>query len=249
MIRRSYLIAVRINRQFLRDPRFLVLSLIVPLLLMLLMKYIFDALPGLMRLGVRVSDYAIMMAAYLVHFLAYVLSTIVLVRDRVTGTLSRMFVSGYRRRDIVTGYVAGYSTIAAVQTVEVLALTRLLFDVELLPDIGAVLLTMLSLAVVSVGLGVFISNFARNEGQVFPFIPLVSVPAALLSGIAIPIEDLPLALRWLSYLVPLRYAAEVLRVVVVENGAFIETLAPFTTLIGFGVLLLVMASLTLKEGG
>ena len=112
MIRNINLIAVRINRQFLRDRRFLGLSLIVPLLLMLLIKYVFDSLPGLARLNVHVSDYAILFAAYLVHFLAYILSTIVLVRDRVDGTLGRMFVYGFNRREIVLGYVAGYSTIA-----------------------------------------------------------------------------------------------------------------------------------------
>jgi ABC-2 type transport system permease protein len=247
MIRRSLLIAIRINRQFLRDRRFLALSLIVPFVLMLLMKYIFDSLPGLARLGVNISDYAILTAAYLVHFLAYVLSTIVLVQDRTTGTLDRMFICGYRRRDIIGGYVGGYSTIAGVQTVEVLLLTRFLFDVELLPDLAAVLATMLLLAVVSVGLGVFVSNFARNEGQVFPFIPLVAVPSALLSGIAIPINDLPTLLQWWSYLIPLRYAANVLRVVVIQGASFASALGSFLALAGFGVVLLSLASVTLRE--
>lgn len=247
MTRNVYLIAVRINRQFLRDRRFLALSVMVPLLLMLLLKYVFDSLPALVRLGVHISDYAILFAAYLVHFLAYVLSTIVLVRDRVTGTLDRMFVYGYRRQDIVFGYVAGYSTIAAAQTALVLALTWYLFDVDLLPDIGSVVLTVLSLAVVSVGLGVFISNFARNEGQVFPFIPLVTVPSAVLSGIAIPIDDLPRFLQGLSYLVPLRYAADILKGVLLEGDSFFSQLAPFAALAGVGVALLASASLTLRE--
>ena len=240
-------IAVRINRQFLRDRRFLGLSLIVPVVLMLLLKYVLDSLPGLERLGVHVSDYAILVAAFLVHFLAYVLSTIVLVRDRTSGTLARMFVYGYRRRDIVLGYVAGYSTIASVQTAVVLVLTKYLFDVKILPDIVPVLLTMLALAVVSVGLGVFISNFARNEGQVFPFIPLVIVPTVLLSGMAIPISDLPQALQWLSYLVPLRYAVEVFVGVLQHGESFASQLAPFFTLVGIGVALLAGASVTLQE--
>lgn len=248
MIRRSHLIAVRINHQFLRDRRFLGMSLVVPFLLMLLMKYVFDSLPGLVRIGVHISDYAIMVAAYLVFFIAYVLSTIVLVRDRVIGTLSRMFVCGYRRREIVLGYIAGYSTIASVQTAEVLLLTRYLFDVDLLPDIVPVLLIMLSLAIVSVGLGVFISNFARNEGQIFPFIPLVAVPAALLSGIAIPIDDLPAALQWISYIVPLRYAADALREILIKGGGFVDALPSYLALIAFGLVLVSLASLTLKEG-
>lgn len=123
-----------------------------------------------------------LLAAYIIHFLACVYSTIALVRDRVTGTLARMFICGYRRREIIFGYVAGYSTIAIGQSAIVLALTELLFDVNLRPDILPVVVTIVALAVVSVGLGVFISNFARNEGQIFPFIPLVTIPSALLSG-------------------------------------------------------------------
>jgi len=247
MIRSINLIAVRINHQFLRDRRFLGLSLIVPVLLMLLIKYVFDSLPGLARLNVRIGDYSILLAAYLVHFLAYILSTIVLVRDRLAGTLARMFVYGYRRREIVLGYVAGYFSIAAAQTLLILVLTKYLFDIDIASDVGAIVLTVLALALVSVGLGVFISNFARNEGQVFPFVPMVIVPSALLSGIAIPINDLPVALQWCSYLVPLRYAVEVLRGVVVENQSFFDLLTPFLVLVGFGVALLTSASFTLRE--
>ncbi|MHB8858571.1 MAG: ABC transporter permease [Thermoleophilia bacterium] len=247
MIRNIGLIAARINRQFLRDRRFLGLSLVVPMLLMLLIKYVFDSLPGLARLNVHISDYSILLAAYLVHFLAYILSAIVLVRDRVEGTLARMFVYGFRQREIVLGYVAGYSTIASVQTALVLVLTKYLFDINLASDLGAIVLTVLALAVVSVGLGVFISNFARNEGQVFPFIPMVVLPSALLSGMAIPIGDLPVFLQWCSYLVPLRYAIEVLRGVVLEGRSFFDERVPFLVLVGIGVALLASASLTLKE--
>ncbi len=247
MIRNLNAIAVRINHQFLRDRRFMALSVAVPLVLMLLLKYVLNSLPQLARLGVHVSDYAILAAAFLVHFLAYVLSTIVLVRDRKDGTLSRMFIYGFRRREIVLGYVGGYSTIAALQTTVVLVLTKYLFDVNLLPDIVPVALTMLALAVVSVGLGVFISNFARNEGQVFPFIPLMIVPSALLSGVAIPIGSLPQALQWISYVVPLRYAVSVLAGVVKDNQPFQSQLGSFLILLGVGAALLASASLTLKE--
>ncbi len=247
MIRNLNAIAVRINHQFLRDRRFMALSMAVPLLLMLLLKYVLSSLPQLARLGVHISDYAILAAAFLVHFLAYVLSTIVLVRDRKDGTLARMFVYGFRRREIVLGYVGGYSTIAAVQTAVVLILTKYLFDVNLLPDIVPVALTMLALAVVSVGLGVFISNFARNEGQVFPFIPLLIVPSALLSGVVIPIRNLPALLQWCSYVVPLRYAVSVLAAVLQEHQPFFSQLAPFLTLLAVGAALLAGASMTLKE--
>jgi ABC-2 type transport system permease protein len=159
-----------------------------------------------------------------------------------------MFVSGYRRTEVVTGYVAGYSTIAIAQTAVVLLLIRFLFELRLERDLAAVVLTMLALAVVSVGLGVFVSNFARNEGQVFPFIPLVTIPSALLSGVVIPVEDLPEVLQWVSYFVPLTWAVRVLKPIIMEQAAFIDTLPDFLVLLAYGVVLLALASLTLKEG-
>lgn len=248
MIRRARLTAARINRQLLRDRRFLVLSLSVPVLLMVLLKYVIDSLPGLIRFGVDVAEYSVLIAAFLVHFVAYVLATIVLVRDRNSGTLDRMFVSGYRRGEIALGYVAGYSTIAVAQTALVLFFTRVLFHVRIERDIAAVSLTVLALAIVSVGLGVFVSNFARNEGQVFPFIPLVTIPSGLISGVVIPVEDLPRVLQWASYGVPLTWAARVIKPVVVDKEAFLATLPDFFVLVGYGVVLLVLASVTLREG-
>lgn len=54
-------------------------------------------------------------------------------------------------------------------------------------------------------------------------------------------------MQWYSYLVPLRYAIEVLRRVVLEGQSFIDELLPFLVLVGIGVALLASASLTLKE--
>lgn len=245
MIRRINSIGVRINTQFRRDRRFLGMSLAIPLILILLIKYVFDSLPGIIRFGINLSDYVLLLAAYLVHFLAYVLSTIVLVRDRTAGTLSHMFVSGYRRREIVLGYVAGYSTVAVAQTAIVLISTNYLFDINIQRDLGAILLTMIALAIVSVGLGVFISNFARNEGQIFPMIPLVVIPTALLSGMAIPIDQMPTVLQWLSNVVPLTWAVRVLKGVTVENQSFVSELPSFLTLLAYGLVLLALASFTL----
>lgn len=247
MIRHINALALRINAQFRRDPRFLAMSLAIPLLLILLLKYVFDSLPGIVHYGIHLSDYALLLAAYLVHFLAYVLSTIVLVRDRTAGTMARMFVSGYRRREIVLGYVAGYSSVAVAQTAIVLISTNYLFHINIQHHLAAILLTMIALAIVSVGLGVFISNFARNEGQIFPMIPLVVIPTALLSGMAIPIDQLPLVLQWLSNVVPLTWAVKVLKGVTLEGKPFVSELPAFLMLLGYGLALLVLASFTLKE--
>ncbi|MEK7818151.1 MAG: ABC transporter permease, partial [Actinomycetota bacterium] len=61
------------------------------------------------------------------------------------------------------------------------------------------------------------------------------------------IDDLPRFLQWLSYLVPLRYAAEILQGVLVRGDSFFSMWQPFLALAGVGVALVACASLTLRE--
>ena len=66
--------------------------------------------------------------------------------------------------------------------------------------------------------GIFLSTFARTELQVIQFIPLVIVPQALLSGILWPTERLPDVLRAISDVLPLTYAVDGLREVMLKGS-------------------------------
>ena len=241
-------VAGRVLRQLIRDPRFLVLSAIVPVLLVLLLDGLFGSIPTFMALRIRIEVYALPAAGFFIFFLTYILCTIVLVRERREGTLSRMFAAGYRRSSVVLGYVAGYSTIAVIQTALVLATTVLTFDIALGSHMIGVVATILILSVVSLALGVFVSTLARTEGQIFPSIPLIIVPAILLSGLIIPLDDLHYTLRAVSYLIPLTYAENVLIGVMRDGRALTDLAGSFLLLFGYGVVLLVVASLTVREG-
>jgi ABC-2 type transport system permease protein len=240
-------IAVRINRQIRRDPRLIVFSLGAPVVLVLLLKWVLDSLPSLQQLGVEVSDYAVPVAAFFIHFITYVLSTIALIRDRNSGTMARTFVSTYRRGEIVLGYLLGYSLLASVQAAITLGLVAWLFELDLLPDLGPILATLLALAVVSVALGLFVSSLARTEGQIFPFIPLLIVPSILLSDLVIPLDTLSDWLQALSRFVPLFWAEDVLQGILNRGETFQEVLPSFVGLLAFGAVLVLLSGLTLKE--
>ncbi len=236
-------VARRILSQLARDPRFLVLSGVVPVALVFLLKYVFRALP----IPLDLSAYAIPVAGFFIFFITFILCTIVLVRERRDGTLTRMFACGYGRASVVLGYVLGYSTVAAVQTALVLITTVYAFDVALGSNVVAIAATTMSLSIVSLALGVFISTVARSEGQIFPLIPLIIVPSLLLSGLILPASALPGWMRGVSYAIPLTFAEKVLLGLTRDGKTWADTLPSFLALIGFGAGLLVVASATLKE--
>jgi len=192
--------------------------------------------------------YAVPVGLFVIHFVAYILCVVVLVRERASQTLQRMFVAGFRRGEIVTGYVAAYSIVATLQAVVVLIELRVLFALSYdASTIAKIYLVMWLLAVTSIALGILVSSFARTEGQVLPFIPLVIIPSIFLSGILIPVSALPPWARALSRLVPLYYGTEAVRGLsgpaaphsVWWHSAMIVSL--------YGMVLLVAAALTLRE--
>jgi ABC-2 type transport system permease protein len=234
----------RVGLQLLKDRRFLGLSIVAPLLIVYFLKLFLDTLSGPFFSPTR---YIMPIAAFLVHFLTYVMCAIVLVRERVAETLVRMFVNGFRRSEIILGYIFAYTVLATVQAVVVLTELYWLFALDYdFSRLLSIFFIMWLLAVISIALGIFISNFARNEGQVFPFIPVVIVPSVLLSGMLVSVDKLPDWAQWLSRVTPLYYANNILQQLV-NNRPVWDEWGSIIGLVGYGLLIFAFANLTLKE--
>jgi ABC-2 type transport system permease protein len=242
------IVGERVLTEIRRDPRFVAFSLLVPCALIVLMKLVFNAWDALDRVGVDPGENAVPAGAFLVHFSAYVLSAIALVRERTGGTLDRMLVATFRKAEIVLGYIVGFAGLAFVQAVLVLVTIAIAYDVPRLgPRLPVVLGVVFLLALSSIALGLIVSSTARSEGQIFPFIPLVIVPSLVLSGLMVPFGELTLPLQALARLVPLTYAEDLLVPVFRDGDAVAGELWHLALLAAYGLVLLVLASLTLRE--
>jgi ABC-2 type transport system permease protein len=243
----TFAITRRVYQQLWRDRRFLALSIAAPLLIIFFLKVTLDAItpPGMSDID---NQYVMPVVAGIAFFLAYLLCALALVRERTQETLTRMFVSGFRRNEIVIGYLLGFTGLATLQSLLALTEANLIFKLSYpFSRQVSLFLVIWLLAIISVALGILFSNFARNEGQVLPFIPLVLLPSVFLSGMLTRgVDNLPTWAQWLSYLIPLRYANDIIQALVAG-----ETLASRTgtllTLLLYGALLLSAATLTLRE--
>jgi len=103
------------------------------------------------------------------------------------------------------------------------------------------------LAIASVMLGIFISTFARHEGQVFPFVPLIILPSVFLSGLLVDVDELPTWADWLGLVFPLFWANDVIQDVIESGWKFDDVRSSLAVLAGYSVALLLLASLTLRE--
>lgn len=236
-------IARRVLQQLKRDRRFLGFSLMFPLVIIYFIKVIFDALASPFF---DISKFVVPYGAFIIHFITFILTAIVLVRERTAGTLARMFISGYSQIEIIGGYIVAYSVLATLQSLLVLTELNILFELGYdLGQLASVYVVIWMLAVISMALGILVSNFARNEGQVFPFIPLVLL-SIILSGIILPVEKLPDWTRALSYSTPLFYANEVLQNLI-AGGVLSDDLGRLASLPVYGLVIMFIAMLSLRE--
>ena len=182
----------------------------------------------------------------MVYLASFILTAIVLVRERTAGTLARMFVSGYSPIEIVIGYLLAYTVLATIQSLLVLIELNWIFELGYAADqLGSIYLVVWILAIISMAIGMLVSNFARNEGQVFPFIPLV-ILSVILSGIILPVEKLPEWVQILSYLTALYYVNEVLQNLI-GGGGLGNDWVQLLGLLAYGLVVVGLATLSLRE--
>jgi ABC-2 type transport system permease protein len=240
----SFIIAKRVITQLKGDKRFLILSIIAPLIIIYFLKLLFDAFPP----NVPITNFTIPIAALIVHFLSFLLCAILLVQERTKGTLERMLISGFRRTSIIGGYTIGYLGLATIQAAAVLFQSLWLFNLNYSQETIFILFIVIwLLAVVSVMLGIFISTFARHEGHVFPFIPLIILPSVFLTGLLINTDALPGWAAFIGKCLPLHYAVNIIHEITKPEYSLSNVFADFAILIGYIFFLWVLASVTLKE--
>jgi ABC-2 type transport system permease protein len=184
-----------------------------------------------------------------VFFLVFVITSVSFLRERSQGTLERLMASPLRRGEIVIGYMVGFTVLAFIQSAEVLLFCLYVLKLHNAGSVWLIFLVEVLMALAAVNLGIFLSMFARTEFQAVQFIPLVVVPQVLLSGILVPVSSEPGWLQVLSNVLPLTYAVNGLRDVMIK-GADLSWSAlqlDVGVVLGFGILMVLLASQTLTR--
>jgi ABC-2 type transport system permease protein len=198
------------------------------------------------------------------YFFVFLLTGVSFLRERIGGTLERLLATPVTRGEIVVGYSLGFGIFA---TIQVIVLTLFILNSVDVPAIGPLppfsiglgvdsagspflaFLIALLLSIGAVNLGIFLSTFARTELQVIQFIPLVIVPQGLLGGILFPTAQLPDVLNTIAHALPLTYAVEGLREVMLKGSDLSSTVVQtdLAVLAGIALFFVVLASGTIKR--
>jgi ABC-2 type transport system permease protein len=201
---------------------------------------------------------------YFGYFFVFLLTGISFLRERIGGTLERLLATPVTRGEIVLGYTLGFGLFA---TLQVIVLTLFVLGAVEVPEIGPIPAFQIGLGVESVGspvltfvialilslgavsLGIFLSTFARTELQVIQFIPIVIIPQGVLGGIFWPIDQLPDVLAAIAQVLPMTYAVDGLREVMLKGADLASSAVQvdLVVLTGIALFFVVLAIGTIKR--
>ncbi len=231
----------RVLRQIRRDPRTVALLLVVPCVLLVLLRLLFD---GREEVFQRIGAPMCGLFPFIVMFLV---TSVAMLRERTSGTLERLMSLPLAKLDLLVGYGVAFGALAAIQAVVVCSVGFGLLGLEAAHGAWLVGLLAVGNAVLGMALGLFLSAFARTEFQAVQFMPAFIFPQLLLCGLFAPRSEMAPALEAISWLLPLTYAYDALARATAPaplGGAFAADVA---VVVGCIVGALALGALTLRR--
>jgi ABC-2 type transport system permease protein len=177
----------------------------------------------------------------------FLITSITMQRERVSGTLERILTTPLRRLDLLAAYGTAFSIAAAAQATLACLISFWLLGLDTAGSPALVFLIAIINAVLGVGLGLLCSAFARTEFQAVQFMPVVIVPQLMLCGIIVPRDLLPEWLQWISNALPASYALEALRQVGANADLTGTAFRDIAIVVAFAVVALCLAAATLRR--
>lgn len=176
-----------------------------------------------------------------------ILTATTIVRERERGTIEQLIVTPIRSWELVVGKLTPYVILSLFDTLVVLAVGNLWFKVPVRGDLGLIIATSGLLLLSGLGIGLFASTTAKTQQEAFMTVWMTLLPAIFLSGFLFPIEAMPTVLRWISYIIPLRYYLVIIRALMLKGVGAAAIQNEIIALAVFGVGIMGAAAMRFRK--
>lgn len=162
-------------------------------------------------------------------------------QEKEIGTMDGMMVAPINRLSIILGKALSQTARGMLQGIIILVLAIILFGVTIEGNIFLVF-GLLLLGVFSfVGLGIVMTSFAKDQQTATMLMTTLMFPMMFLSGVFFPIQQMPWYMQDISKVLPLTYASDALRKVMVLGAGISDIPTDLAILIGFGIVMTAIA--------
>lgn len=161
--------------------------------------------------------------------------------EREHGTLDGILIAPISRLSIIMGKALSQSVRGLIQGALVLLLAMILFGVHINGSLLLVTLILILGIFSFVGLGILVSASAAQQESAMQVLSMVQFPMLFLSGVFFPIQQMPSFMQVISKCVPLTYAVDALRKVMILGAGIGDVTKELLILVLFGAVTLIIA--------
>ena len=168
-------------------------------------------------------------------------------KEREMGTFDGMLSAPINQISIILGYTASLCVKGFAQVILVLAIAIIFFGVTIQ---GSILLAffLLLLGIFSfVGIGILAVSSSKNQATGTTIVNLIMFPMMFLAGIFFPIQQMPWFMQDISKIIPLTYAADAMRKVMLLNANISDVIIQILILVAFGIVTMSLAVILFRR--
>ena len=174
------------------------------------------------------------------------LTSIAVTREKEIGTIEQILVTPIRPHEFLIGKMLPYSILGLVNVGVVLAVGHYWFGVPMRGSLGLLYALSGVFLMTTLGAGLLAAGVSATQQQAMLTCMGFVTPNMLLSGFIFPIENMPAAIQWLTYVMPMRYFLVIIRGILLK-GIGLEVLWPQAlALAGFGLIIFLASLLAFR---
>jgi len=162
-------------------------------------------------------------------------------KEKEMGTFDGMLSAPISQISVIIGKTAALCTRGFIQCIIILAIAMILFGVTIQ---GSILLAffMLLLGIFSfIGIGIMAISMSGDQASSTMIVNLLMFPMMFLGGVFYPIQQMPWFMQTISQFIPLTYAADAMRKIMLLNAGIGDVMTQILILVAFGVVTMAIA--------
>ncbi len=156
--------------------------------------------------------------------------------ERERGELARLFMTPTNVFTVVTGKIISKLIIETVTSMILLGSAILLFDITISGSMLLTIFLLILIALCFVGFGIMVSARVGTQEDYIQMVLPFSMPMMFISGVFYPLETMPWVFQKIAYLVPLTYANDAMRGVMLKGVGIGDIWIDIAVLLGFTLL-------------
>jgi ABC-2 type transport system permease protein len=163
-------------------------------------------------------------------------------KEKEQGTMDGLLVAPVSHISIIAGKVIAQTVRGMIQGSITLVLSVLIFNVTIYGSPIIMVIVMFLGTASFVGVGIVVSTVAPDQETANVMASLLQFPMMFLCGIIFPIEQLPSWMQLIGKALPLYYAADALRKVVILNASMNLIMPDILILVAYAAVTMVLAA-------